>query len=412
MCSLNVNVLTKQIFTAAHPFSILHNRRLVNYISLKKLYTFSVPSSCKVVLERATGEPYYYGAVNFPTIEEREKVLSSSPLTIDGETVHTKVYSKKLPASALCVSGLPENITEEVLINLYSQFGTICAVSVSRNSENKCRGFAFVQFSSLEELYTALCCKPHKLHSNELDVTTKGRISRELTLRISDLQAETRTTDLYRFYAKYDRLDQCIVKRDRMAKKSKKFGYVAFATTQGFDDALNEQPHVINGKQVTLNYASTNFTVRIQNLSANSTCESVQQYFSRFGKVLWCNKDGARVAYVTFDTMQQVETALKASPHIIDDTKVTASTQEKEVAPSFGLVIRAIADRIGEDRLTDYFSKYGAVTSCEIYRQRYSKAMAFLNFDSEEAVNKAIKKKKHGVDGHVLDVQISKLNKV
>ena len=73
------------------------------------------------------------------------------------------------------VGGLAQQVTEDDLTELFSQFGTIAELKLMMDQmTGRSRGFAFVTFESAESVLAAVSAGPHSLKGKEINTKKAG----------------------------------------------------------------------------------------------------------------------------------------------------------------------------------------------------------------------------------------------
>ncbi|KAI1703169.1 RNA recognition motif domain-containing protein [Ditylenchus destructor] len=109
--------------------------------------------------------------------EEISRALNARPHWIDGKLVDTH---QKNESFNLFVGGLPKNTTDEDLYETFSKVGNLVHWEVKRDWKNKTNrplGYAYVAFSSAEEVDRVMEDRPYYIHGSEL--TVQRRLQRK-----------------------------------------------------------------------------------------------------------------------------------------------------------------------------------------------------------------------------------------
>uniref|UniRef100_A0ABD2VTI6 RRM domain-containing protein n=1 Tax=Trichogramma kaykai TaxID=54128 RepID=A0ABD2VTI6_9HYME len=85
--------------------------------------------SCKLIRDKLTGQSLGYGFVNYHRPEDAEKAINTlNGLRLQNKTIkvsYARPSSEAIKGANLYVSGLPKNMTQQDLENLFSPFGRI-----------------------------------------------------------------------------------------------------------------------------------------------------------------------------------------------------------------------------------------------------------------------------------------------
>ena len=122
--------------------------------------------SCKVALDRATGESRGYGFVQFETAEAAEDAIKKvNGMTIKNQVVFVgRFYKREALGSAnnwtnVFVKNLPIEMGENELRKMFEEYGEIKSMKLCYNEENEekiSKGFGFINFATHEEAAAAV----------------------------------------------------------------------------------------------------------------------------------------------------------------------------------------------------------------------------------------------------------------
>jgi len=157
-------------------------------------------------------------------------------------------------------------------------------------------------------------------------------------------------------------------------------------------------------------------------LNINTTTESLRKYYEQFGSVsdaiVMRDPSSQRsrcFGFVTFDTVESVDAAQAARPHIIDDKQVDSkrAIPKEDTAPESRVAcnkifVGGIRRDIDENQLKDYFSQYGGVTECLLVKDKatgQSRGFGFVTFDDTDTVDKVIVARPHTINDSRADVK-------
>jgi len=87
---------------------------------------------------------------------------------------------------------------------------------------------------------------PHyerKVRTNDSDVSSRK-------IFIGGLSYSTDDDNLRRYFSPYGSIDDAVVMKDPVTKRSRGFGFITFSTIQSVDQVLLKDPHVIDGRRV------------------------------------------------------------------------------------------------------------------------------------------------------------------
>nr|XP_054107829.1 heterogeneous nuclear ribonucleoprotein A1-like [Callithrix jacchus] len=151
--------------------------------------------------------------------------------------------------------------------------------------------------------------------------------------------------------------------------------------------------------------------------------ESLRSHFEQWGMLMDCvatrdpnTKHSRGFGFVTYTTVEEVDTAMNARPHKVDgrfvEPKRAVSREESQRPGAHITVIKILTGDIKEDieehHLRDYFEQYGKTEVIEIMTDRGSgkkRGFAFVTFDDHDSGYKIVIQKYHTVNGHNCEVR-------
>ncbi|ODM98126.1 Nucleolysin TIAR [Orchesella cincta] len=183
----------------------------------------------------------YFGASTFPSVDE------SSPKTI-------------------YMGNLDSQITEDLLMALCSQYGTIKSCKLIKEAVSE--PFAFIEYEDRQAAQMAITamtgrlCFGRKMKLNWAlpNGNTKEKIdtSKHFHIFVGDLGAETTEDDLIKAFSPYGMISDCRVVRDMHTARSKSYGFLSFVTKENAEMAINQ----MNGYWLGSRSIRTNWAVR------------------------------------------------------------------------------------------------------------------------------------------------------
>jgi polyadenylate-binding protein len=118
--------------------------------------------SCKVAVDRATGESRGYGFVQFETVEAAEEAIKKvNGMSIEGQTVYVGPFKKREARGSannwtnVFVKNLPLDMDEATLSTLFGEHGEITSIKLQVDEEGKSKGFGFVNYATHEQAAAA-----------------------------------------------------------------------------------------------------------------------------------------------------------------------------------------------------------------------------------------------------------------
>ncbi|XP_023642008.1 polyadenylate-binding protein 6 [Capsella rubella] len=241
----------------------------ITSICLERMFCpFGVVLSCKVAEEN--GQSKGFGFVQFET--EQSAVAARTALhgsVVDGKKLFVAKFINKNERAAMAgnqeftnvyVKNLMENVTEDDLHSLFSQYGTVSSVVVMRDGMGRSRGFGFVNFcnpvnakkavESLDKqklgsksLFVGLALKyderkemlKQKYRGNFIAKSNMGWSN----LYVKNLSESMNETRLREIFGSYGQIVSAKVMRHENGK-SKGFGFVCFSNCEASKQAKRE----------------------------------------------------------------------------------------------------------------------------------------------------------------------------
>jgi RNA recognition motif-containing protein len=158
-------------------------------------------------------------------------------------------------------------------------------------------------------------------------------------------------------------------------------------------------------------------------LNIVTTDEALRQFYSQFGELVDCivmrdpaTKKSRGFGFVSFATQEEVDRAMAARPHVIDNKTVDPkravprdqSAKGEHNISTKRLYVSGIREEHTEDALKDYFQAYGNINQAEIILDKNTgkpRGFAFVTFEDYDSVDKCVIQKSHMVNGHRCDVK-------
>ncbi|CAH2053549.1 unnamed protein product [Thlaspi arvense] len=240
--------------------------------------------SCKVAVEN--GQSKGFGFVQFDT--EQSAVAARSALhgyTAEGKKLFVAKFINKNERAAMSgnheftnvyVKNLMENVAEDVLHGLFSQYGTVSSVVVMRDGMGRSRGFGFVDFCHPENAKKAVeSLNGRPLGSKNLFVGRALRKTERMeilkqkhkdnfvakfnmgwsNLYVRNLSESMDETSLRKIFGSYGEIVSAKVMRHEDGK-SKRFGFVAFSNIEESKEAKRKlNGFLVDGKPLVVRVA-------------------------------------------------------------------------------------------------------------------------------------------------------------
>ncbi|KAI1696168.1 RNA recognition motif domain-containing protein [Ditylenchus destructor] len=321
----------------------------------------------------------------------------------------------------LFVAGLSKFTTIESMNEHFRKFGNVSNCGIKINKETGLlTNSGYVEFESAVEANIALNALPHVIDGKEVGLMPYGGKEtrtqrRNYKIVIRRLPEEISQTTLRNFYSQFGEILACYIMRTE-ANESRDFAFVVFNSEEAVTRALNSLPHYIDGEELTdvkrAGGRDRKLTLRVLDLSPQTTEESLRIFYSKFGKLTRCDirnngsvKDIATekstlVGFVAFESKQELDRALEAEPHIIDGSEVFL----QYLTNDFDLWIDGVPEGLTEDSLYDFFAQYGELRDCRIHSSVSGTNHASVCYTSKDEVLEALNNE-HVIEGTVVDVR-------
>ncbi|KAI1710343.1 RNA recognition motif domain-containing protein [Ditylenchus destructor] len=370
-------------------------------------------TDCRIARDKNTGGSRQFGFVELATVEQAKQALEFDHY-IDGKQVSVKMsgYKEFEEKYRIFVGGLLKETSGDTLHRHFSKFGDIFACHIVRNEINSSKGFGYVTYKSQDSLDRALNSQPHRIDGQIVTVRHADSRRSDFTLFIGKLSPKTTDESLKEHFSKYGRLTQCNVKTDRQTGQSRGFGYVAFGSQEELDRALKDQPHVIDGVEVEINYQTSELDLMVDSLPRNISEESLKKllwdFFSQYGHVRDCsfikNSAGTTTAFVSLSSKDEISQALADRPHYIKGKLVDTHLKGQ----LFGLYVGGLPKDAADEDLYETFSKDGKLVHWQVMRTwkdktNQSLGYGYVTFSTAEEVDQVMERQPYSIKG----VQIS-----
>ncbi|KAI1710323.1 RNA recognition motif domain-containing protein [Ditylenchus destructor] len=151
-------------------------------------------------------------------------------------------------------------------------------------------------------------------------------------------------------------------------------------------------------------------TIFVGGLKSDTTEEMLYAFYAQFGTPLRVHLEkndkgmSMKFAYVTYESKNEVESALSSTPHIIDGKEVTVRERRPLDRTVF---VGLLAENTSEESLTSYFSKFGTVKYCIFKRSEWTGLplrAAYVTFAEPGQMSTALSSAPHNIDGKTVPV--------
>ncbi|KAI1710353.1 RNA recognition motif domain-containing protein [Ditylenchus destructor] len=344
-------------------------------------------ANCRIARNKKTGDSLKYGFVEFATVEQAELASKERPF-IDYKNVSVQMSGNKDldDKYRIFVGGLLKVTSGATLHHHFSKFGDIFACYIVRDDDNLSKGFGYVTYKSQDSLDRALNSQPHSIDNKVVFVKHTSPRSRELTLFIGNLSPKSNDESLKEHFSNVFQLDR----------------------------ALKDQPHVIDGVEVKINYQTSELDLVVdslpRNISEASLKKSLLDLFSRYGQVRECrfikNSAGTTTAFVALSSKDEVSRALADRPHRISGKLINTHQKGAE----FALIVHGLPKNTTDEDLYETFSKAGKLVHWQVKRDRKNKTnrplgYGFVSFSTAEEVARAIENQPYYINGTMLKIE-------
>ncbi|KAI1714140.1 RNA recognition motif domain-containing protein [Ditylenchus destructor] len=294
----------------------------------------------------------------------RPNIKSPPNVTEDQTPPKAPTFNKNLNLRKyyITVRNSSTETTPESLREFYSQFGEIAFCNIIFQGEPK--QFGSVAFTSRRAMNRALNSLPHCIDGKEINNVRQGILGRkQLTLNVIDLSPKTTNKSLKDFYSRFGMLSNCWLKRATTAEVGQ-VAEVTFAYQNDMHRALDAQPHVIDGSEVFLKYATFDMDLRIDEVPKFITEDKLIEFYSKYGQLRDCRvvkgKTGIPEAYVSFSAVDEANRAMDDRPHIIHGKPLNIQFLGRgHGSVLVSLFVGSLPENVTEETLGKEFSKYG-----------------------------------------------------
>lgn len=163
----------------------------------------------------------------------------------------------------LFVGGLTGDTTREDLAQYFSQFAPIIDSFVVYDNK-KPSGFGFVTLKSASDADRVMSTQ-HMMNGSVVDVKpaldksqakSKEESDRRRKVFVGGLPKNFPDNSLQKYFEQFGPIQKCYVVKDPITGKTRGFGFVIFCEDEGFEAALVEPCHLINGQEVHIKPAT------------------------------------------------------------------------------------------------------------------------------------------------------------
>ena len=233
------------------------------------------------------------------------------------------------------------------------------------------------------------------------------------SLYVGDLFPDVTEGLLFELFNRVGPVASIRVCRDAVTRRSLGYAYVNFHNAQDAERALDTMNFTdIKNRPCRIMWSQRDPSLRksgvgnvfIKNLAPSVDNKALFDTFSVFGNILSCkvatdDKGASKgYGYVHYETAEAAQDAIqKFNGMQIDDLEVTVGLFVKRQDRSgqtdwTNLYIKMFPETWDEEKLSSFFSTFGAVASCAISKdaEGKSKRFGFINFAEHESAEKAL----------------------
>lgn len=237
------------------------------------------------------------------------------------------------------------------------------------------------------------------------------------SLYVGDLHPDITEAMLYEKFSPAGPVLSIRVCRDMITRRSLGYAYVNFSQPADAERALDTMNFdVVKGKPIRIMWSQRDPSLRksgvgnvfIKNLDKSIDNKALYDTFSAFGNILSCkvvcDENGSKgYAFVHFETQDAADRAIdKMNGMLLNDRKVFVgrfkSRKEREAelgakAKEFtNVYIKNFGDDMNDDRLKEFFDKYGKTLSVKVMTDSSGKCrgFGFVSYEKHEDANRAV----------------------
>lgn len=327
-------------------------------ILFEKFSTAGPVLSIRVCRDIITRRSLGYAYVNYQNAADAERAIDTLNFERLGGRPIRIMWSQRDPSlrrsglGNIFIKNLDRTVDNKIMFDTFSVFGNILSCKVSYDDKGQSKGYGFVHFDSEEAATSAIENLNGKIVTNKKIYVGKfvsrkerdtkfGGHRRFTNVYVKNLTDEHDTDEkVNKLFAPYGEITSAITVKDD-AGKSKGFGFVCFAHTEGAEAAVA----ALNGKEIN-------------------------------GKTLYVGRAQKKA---------EREAELKRKLEAIKAERINRNQ-------GVNLYVKNLEDTINDERLQREFSSYGTITSAKVMTDErgQSKGFGFVCFSTPEEATKAV----------------------
>lgn len=326
----------------------------------EKFSTVGPVLSIRVCRDNASRLSLGYAYVNFQQPGDAERALDTMNFDVLQGKPMRIMWSQRDPATRrsgagnIFIKNLDKVIDNKSIFDTFSLFGNILSCKVAVDDEGNSKGYGFVHFETEESALKAIAkvngmllngkkvfvgkFQPRAARLKDLGETAK----RFTNVFVKNFGENLDEEKLEKIFSKYGKITSCAIMTDA-EKKSKGFGFVAFANPEDAEVAVNEMhDSVLEGTELKL------FVCRAQKKSERQA-ELKRKY-----------------------DLQKVERMQRYS--------------------GVNLYVKNLDETVDDDALRKHFETFGKITSVKVMtdENKRSKGFGFVCFENPDEATKAV----------------------
>jgi len=349
-------------------------------------------------------------------------------------------------SASLYVGDLAADVTEALLFEIFNAVGPVASVRVCRDAATRrSLGYAYVNFHRVDDAERALDTmnfkqirnRPCRIMWSHRDPSL--RRSGVGNIFVNHLAKSIDNKQLYDTFSMFGNILSCKVATNSK-RESLGYGFVHYESEESAQQAIDRvDGKVIAGEKVSVSlfkskkerggdnkYKYTN--VFVKNLPNDISKEELDELFGKYGTVtssmLSPSRDEKKASFgfVNYNAPEEAAAAVEGlnnqefkGKSLYVSRAQKKDEREKELREKFeqlkqerqkkyagvNLYVKNLSDDIADERLTQEFEKFGAITSAKIMRDSAGKSrgFGFVCFNTPEEATKAVTE----MNGRMLD---------